>query len=264
MVKSMFEELYAPLPDIDTYLDRIGYGKPIKPDVETLNALIMAHLMAIPFENLDVFDYNKEVSLATEDLFDKMVLRRRGGCCFEVNALFYSLLKGLGFECYPLIGRVMWNKDYYPHPGHRATSVIIGDHSLFCDVGYGGPAPCAALYMDDAAIQHTIAGPYSFKKHAGGVMLHKHVDSKAVPMMLLDDRPADPIDFLPLNYFYAKSQLSFLRMKRMANIKTKTGSAAIDGDTLRLRENGNLTERHLATRQERTDALYAHFGIDVQ
>ena len=129
----MFEELYAPLPDKSRYLERIGLTEAPAPTLETLDRLILAQLRHVPFENLDVYDADAEVSLAIEDLFDKIVVRRRGGYCFELNALFMSLLKEIGFDCYPVMVRVVWNggagvpADFAPrrHRHHRQRPVFL-------------------------------------------------------------------------------------------------------------------------------------------
>lgn len=257
----MFEELYVALPDTDAYLKRINFTAPQRLNRETLDALILHHLMAVPFENLDVAELDLEVSLATVDLFDKLVTRRRGGYCFEANALFMGLCQSLGFSCQALVGRVMWNKDFYPQPGHRASVVTINGRRLFCDVGYGGPTPCETLDMDTDAVQKTIGGDFAFQPHPNGLLLVKYIDGVPRPLILIDERPADPVDFIPLNFFYSRSPISVFRAKPIVNIKTQTGSIAIDGDTLRFHVNGTLREEQLATPQQRAQALKTHFGI---
>jgi N-hydroxyarylamine O-acetyltransferase len=41
------------MPELSRYLDRIGYSGPIAPDLATLRALHHAHILAVPYENLD-------------------------------------------------------------------------------------------------------------------------------------------------------------------------------------------------------------------
>ena len=79
----MFEEYYAPLPDRDAYLERIGLkGETLPPTAETLHRLISAHLATVPFENLDVYEKGLCPDLRVQGLFDKLVTYRRGGSCF--------------------------------------------------------------------------------------------------------------------------------------------------------------------------------------
>ena len=83
--------------DIKKYLDRIGYNGEVKPAPEVLGALQKNHLLNIPFENLDIH-YNNPIILDTKRFFNKIILRKRGGFCYELNGLFYMLLIEFGFD----------------------------------------------------------------------------------------------------------------------------------------------------------------------
>src|SRR5690606_20497919 len=81
---------------IHLYLQRIGYEGPLDRSAKTLAQLQYCHLHTVPYENLDILR-GVPISLELEDLFDKIVVRRRGGYCFELNALFGWLLRELGY-----------------------------------------------------------------------------------------------------------------------------------------------------------------------
>jgi arylamine N-acetyltransferase len=74
-------------PEVRAYLERIGYDGPLDGSAEALAELQERHLHTVPYENLDVLR-RVPLSLEIPDLFDKIVTRRRGGYCFELNALF--------------------------------------------------------------------------------------------------------------------------------------------------------------------------------
>ncbi len=76
---------------------RIGYEGSREPSAQTLRALQLAHLRTVPFENLSIHS-NETIVLRDDALFDKVVTRRRGGFCYELNGLFAALLRALGFE----------------------------------------------------------------------------------------------------------------------------------------------------------------------
>jgi N-hydroxyarylamine O-acetyltransferase len=91
--------------DIDAYLERIAYEGSREPAARTLRDLQVAHLTAVPFENLSI--HAREPILLDDDaLFDKVVGRRRGGFCYELNGLFAGLLRALGFNVAMLSARV--------------------------------------------------------------------------------------------------------------------------------------------------------------
>jgi N-hydroxyarylamine O-acetyltransferase len=91
--------------DINAYLDRIRYDKPVKPDVPTLRGLQTAHMRSIPFENLDI-GLKRRIRIDEESIWYKLIRQRRGGFCYELNGLFAWLLKQIGFEVTYLNARV--------------------------------------------------------------------------------------------------------------------------------------------------------------
>ena len=100
----MSEELYAPIPDLDAYLARIGIAEAKEPTLDFLDEVIMAHQCSVPFDDLDTCALDIVPSLGIPDLFEKIVVRKRGGYCFELNALFGALLKALGFQVLEIDG----------------------------------------------------------------------------------------------------------------------------------------------------------------
>jgi N-hydroxyarylamine O-acetyltransferase len=119
------------------YLDRIGHRGTPRSDAETLTALQRAHRMAVTFENLDII-LGRGISLAPERLFEKIVSRRRGGYCFEQNALFLAILQAIGFEARPLLARVWLMADSTPPRTHTLNLVSLEGAELLVDVGFGG------------------------------------------------------------------------------------------------------------------------------
>src|SRR5271169_5548690 len=91
--------------ELSAYLDRIGYTGPMEPTPETLQNLHRAHLFAVPFENLDIVLQRRFVCDETA-FIRKIVERRRGGFCYELNGAFVALLRELGFRVTLLSARV--------------------------------------------------------------------------------------------------------------------------------------------------------------
>jgi N-hydroxyarylamine O-acetyltransferase len=81
--------------NISTYFNRINYTGPAGANTATLHALMRHQLFSVPFENLDV-QAGKVVSLAPDDIADKVLTQGRGGYCYEVNGLFAMALAALG------------------------------------------------------------------------------------------------------------------------------------------------------------------------
>src|SRR5688572_26521258 len=68
------------------YFARVGFRGGGDASLHTLRALHRAHLLAIPYENLDIH-LGRRLTLEPEAIFDKLVDERRGGWCFEMNGL---------------------------------------------------------------------------------------------------------------------------------------------------------------------------------
>lgn len=96
--------------DRSAYLARIGYEGALTPAIETLRGLHRAHVMTVPFENLDIH-LGRPISLNPADLFRKIVVDRRGGYCFELNGLFTLLLEDVGFAVTRLAARVLYGTE---------------------------------------------------------------------------------------------------------------------------------------------------------
>lgn len=260
----MYEELSAPLPDRKRYLERIRTTGDLKPDLETLNKLILAQLRNIPFENLDVCDAGTDILLDIEHLFDKIVVRRRGGYCFELNALFMSLLKDLGFECFPIMVRVVWMSTSYQPVSHRAGIVIIEGIRYFCDVGFGGPTPCSALSLDDPSEQQSGPNRFVFTKAPDGDFIISRITEGGREQLLkFADRPCENVDFLAPNEYISQNKHSHFKHMRMINISQEDGSASISNNILKIQTSGLVEETLLDTEEQIRKALLNYFGIDV-
>ena len=119
--------------DLAAYLRRIGYAGELSPSRATLDALHRAHATSIPFENLDIL-LGVPIRLDLPSLQAKLVAGRRGGYCFEQNALFASALEHLGFAVTRLAARVRYRSDRVLPRTHMALRVDVDGARLLVDV----------------------------------------------------------------------------------------------------------------------------------
>lgn len=124
--------------NIDGYLKRINYQGPLDPTLQTFQALHAAHMLAVPFENLSIH-YAQPIVLQEEMLYDKVVLRYRGGFCYELNGLFAQLLRQLGFQVTLLSAGVAHpNGGFTPDFDHLALHIHqLEEVDWLADVGFG-------------------------------------------------------------------------------------------------------------------------------
>jgi len=115
--------------DITAYLQRINYRGSLAPSAQTLRELQLAHLFAVPFENLSIHSA-EPIVLNDDALFEKIVLRRRGGFCYELNGLFAALLRQLGFEVTMLSAGVNNSEGVFgPDFDHMTLLVVPSEDS---------------------------------------------------------------------------------------------------------------------------------------
>jgi N-hydroxyarylamine O-acetyltransferase len=139
--------------DLSAYLHRIRLDGSVRPDLASLRAIHRAHQYAIPFENLDV-QLRRPVVLDVEANYNKIVRRRRGGWCYEMNGVMGWALKQIGFEVMRVSGAVMRVRAGDAHLGNHLCLVVHLAESYLVDVGFGGslaePLPLKALEREDS------------------------------------------------------------------------------------------------------------------
>ena len=123
--------------DVAAYLDRIGAREPGAPTLQALGELAFAHLCSVPFENLDIAA-GRPLSLDPDAIYEKIVVRRRGGFCYELNGLFSQLLRELGYDVTLLAGQTVDPETGEPGQAraHLFLLVELGGPWLV-DVGWG-------------------------------------------------------------------------------------------------------------------------------
>jgi len=141
---------------LSKYLRRVGISETaqqLAPTARLLCKLMMAHSRSIPFENLDVV-CGRKISIVRADIVRKLVDERRGGYCWEQNALLQLALEAAGFESVtPLLCRVRWGKasdadgpvSAYTH---MALKVQIEGTNYLADVGFSGVNSVAPVNLD--------------------------------------------------------------------------------------------------------------------
>ena len=147
--------------DLNAYLRRIGYHPTPAVDVQTLRGLAVAHVAALPFENLNPW-LGTPVLLSVDALQRKLVQGGRGGYCFEQNGLFAAALRAIGFEVQTLIARVLWNRpeDAITAQTHMLLQITLDGESWLADVGFGALALAGALRLEPDIEQPTALEPF--------------------------------------------------------------------------------------------------------
>ncbi len=151
---------------VQDYFDRLLYNGPHSCTLPVLRELAAAHVTAVPFENLDML-LQKPVSLDREALWDKLLVRRRGGICHELNHAFYYLLLELGFDVSLGSASVDTEDDVLEHMNLR---VHLDGRTYLVDVGFGsGLIP--PLYLAEGIEQPGYGERFLFRQAEGDVLV---------------------------------------------------------------------------------------------
>ena len=231
------------------YFARIGYQPEAAPSLAGLHALTRAHAQSIPFENLDVLQ-GRPISLEPDDIFDKLVTRRRGGYCFEQNGLLIRVLNALGYRASGLGARVRLRcKERSEVPGrtHLFVLVELDGRQWLTDVGVGGFSLTSALLWQAGLEQQT---PHDRRRLVleDGRWFHQvwHEDGW-LDIYEFDGTPMHAIDQKVANWYTSTHPDStFMEQLILSRAEADGSRLAMVGNELRVRKaDGELIASHI-------------------
>ncbi len=243
--------------DVDGYLERIGVERPAGTGPADLAVLHAAHPRTVPFEDYDIH-LGVPLSLDLDDLYDKVVTRRRGGFCYELNGLFAALLRELGFpvtlhsafELQPDGGRG-------PDFEHLRLVVATDDGPYLADVGNGAfwtePVPLVPGSHPTTQVHRDGDLWWAFRRTHEG-----HWEREWAWMA----QPRELAEFLPRCRYQEQDPESHFTNRRLAALATGQGRISVVNGVLKETEGDRQTERALTADEERA-VLADRFGLHL-
>lgn len=262
--------------DTNAYLERIGVARPRYADAAALRELHRAHLTAVPFENLSVH-LGEPVSLVGQDLFEKIVLRRRGGFCYELNGAFAILLEELGYAVVRMAARVYAGEDLGPPFDHLALLVSTAQPvdsadtaqpvdtadsagPWLVDVGFGRHSTYP-LRFDDRAGQTDPGGQFTLVDRECGDV---DVVCDGRPQYRIERRARSLADFVPTCWWHQTSPESHFTRATICSRIDGDRRISINGRTLVITRGADRTETPLETDEALAAAYQGHFGVVLE
>jgi N-hydroxyarylamine O-acetyltransferase len=242
------------------YLNRVGVPAPAVMDAAALRALHRAHQLAVPFENLSIH-LAEPISLDEGDLIGKIVRRRRGGFCYELNGAFALLLEALGARVSRVAARVYGEAGLSPPFDHLALVVRPADGSgpWLADVGFGSHSDYP-LRLDARGEQDDPAGRFRLADADDGDI---DVLKDGQPQYRLETRERSLADCIPTCWFQQTSPLSHFTRSTICSRRTEEGRVSISGRTLIQTQDGSRTEQQIDTDDALLAAYRDHFGVEL-
>lgn len=244
------------------YLQRINYHGPLTLKAETLRQLQVGHLLAVPFENLSIH-WKEPITLNDEALFEKIVERRRGGFCYELNGLFAALLRELGFDVVLLSAEVA-NKEgeFGPEYDHMALLVGLEGKRYLVDVGFGDSFR-EPLLIGERAEQFDGERAYRVEEAGGRMILRRRDDNgewRAQYRFSLQSH--EYADYAGMCRYHQTSPASHFTRGRICSLATGEGRITLSEMRLITTRGSERHERELADEEKYTEALREEFGIE--
>ncbi len=249
--------------NIKAYLERINYDGSLAPTAETLRELQVAHLLAVPFENLSIHA-KQPIVLEDDALFTKIVERRRGGFCYEANGLFAALLRSLGFDVWMLSAEVANAEGGFgPAFDHMALMVWLEQRWLV-DVGFGDSFR-EPLLLDERGEQVQGRRAYRITPDGSQLILRQRDDGdewKAQYRFTL--QTYGYADYAEMCRYHQTSPQSHFTQGRICSRATEEGRVTLSGMRfITTSTSGERQERTLTSQEEYAALLHEQFGIVV-
>ena len=215
-------------------------------------------MRAVPFENLDI-TLGYPIALSVDSFLDKIVNRRRGGFCYELNSAFAWLLRELGFSVKFLTARVF--KDEVPGPefSHLLLQIKV-EQTVIGDVGFGdsfllplvpGEHPC---YQLDRFYQ-------VIKENDLWTMRQKRHDDSWEPRYIFDMKPYQLDDFSTMCAYHQNSDMSIFTRSTVCSRATRQGRVTYTNGRLILNDGIDRQETVVEDKKSLRDILQNHFDV---
>jgi N-hydroxyarylamine O-acetyltransferase len=246
--------------DTAAYLQRINYTGSIDRTVENLHQLQLAHLLSVPFENLSIHS-GEPIVLDDDSLFDKIVVRRRGGFCYELNGLFAALLRELGFDVQMLSASVANSEGEWGPEFDHMTLLVTLDERWLVDVGFGDSF-IQSLPLDKRTEQTQRTRAFRIDEVDDRLMLlQKEQSEDWKPQYRFNLAPHVYSDYAEMCRHQETSPQSHFTQRRICSRLTEDGRITISQRRLIITRGTNKEERELASEKEVTEALRDYFDI---
>ena len=245
--------------DIKAYLERINYTGPLAVSAEALRLLQVAHLRTVPFENLSIHS-GEPILLNDEALFEKIVRRRRGGFCYELNGLFAALLRGLGFDVAMLSAQVANSEGVFGPDFDHMTLVVTLEETWLVDVGFGDSfLEPLRINQEEQTEAHC---SYRIVREGEKLILAQRSDGDEwTPQYRFTLKPYQYPDYFEMCRYHQTSDQSHFTRARICSRATPEGRISLSDLRFIETAGGKKQERLLTNQQEYARILREHFGI---
>ncbi len=246
---------------MEKYLSRIGLdGREFNADLDSLKLLQRSHLLAVPFENLDIH-WKRPIVIDTKRFYEKIVNEKRGGFCYELNGLFNKLLISLGFKTRLISARVFNGTEHGPEYDHAAIIVTIGDEEYLADVGFGEFTAEPLWFVLNEEQQDT-TGTFIIRRFDNDYFEVAKRDGEAwKSQYIFNNIDRDLSEFTGMCDFQQYSPDSHFTKGKVCSLMTENGRKTLTDKSFIVTLNGEKTDKQVDSEDEFLATLQREFGI---
>jgi N-hydroxyarylamine O-acetyltransferase len=246
--------------DLRAYASRIEYAGDFAPTLETLRALHLAHATHIPFENLDIL-LGRTIRLDLESVCAKLIDGRRGGYCFEQNALFAAVLEMAGFRVRRLAARVRSGATGVRPRLHMLLGVEAEGELWLADVGFGADGLLHPLPLRAGDAVPQFAWAYRIAAEGDLLVLQSQRPEGWLDLYSFTLEEQHPIDYEVSNHFTSTHPTSIFGKMLLVQAPGPERRLMLMNRRLIERRTDGTSERLVGGDEELLHVLAGCFGL---
>ncbi|MFY0626448.1 MAG: arylamine N-acetyltransferase [Reichenbachiella sp.] len=219
-------------------------------------------MLHIPFENLDNF-LGQQVILDMKRVYKKIILHNRGGFCYELNGLFYYLLKALGYQVTIMSARVhSISRGLGPEFDHMTLLVKLENDFYLADVGYGISFKSPLIIKPDQ-LQMDFNSYYKIEKSVDDVftVLSSNDSQSFIKEYDFDLTSRSLVEFIDMCEFHNRNKDSHLTKERFITKAFKEGQVTLTDTKLTITSLGKTEKYAIRNLDEFKVKLFEYFKI---
>lgn len=246
---------------LERYFERLGLVLPEKvtADGALLEKIFRGHVTHVPYENIDYLNMEK-TEITFERLYRRMVEQKRGGVCYDLNALLSMALNSIGYEAYPVMA------DHYrthmEHTQYRHSALLVKDcegNDWLCDPGDSFSGALKPLRLEEGTVQHPGGEAYRLEKQEDGSwMLYAEYKGEWLKNYAFFEKPASLEELTYFKNIAMDPEIPFTH-EELFHLRTAEGFMILRGRSLSIKNGKEKTGRTLEEKE--LEEAYALFGL---
>lgn len=236
--------------------------------MQEINELLIHHLYNIPFNNVELLlNRGQIISLEDECIENKLLMRKRGGYCFEQNKFFSKKIEAKGHLCQQVLARVIYGQNDADRPKtHLVNIVEVDGEKYLVDAGFGPYNPSVVVPLNGTIVQSEYKTSYRIlKSKENGLYRLEYTDEfkKDFSLYQFDLNEYSEADFRLSNYFASTHPESKFVTSLIVSIFSDDGVKFISNLNFSYFNNEERIDRKIDTQSELTELLKSTFKINL-